>query len=165
MGILLFRVYIVLFYQLLVLLLCKGSAVAPCSKDHCTSSWPWGIYSCYNIYSFNRGIPRFLIVKIYFLWRKLSIFWLVEDMFLFLMYSEYYVGLYSPKACFGWSVACPAKRNRMFILSFFNDTLILCLCVLTSVRLSQIVFTMFPGNCKKLLLFLSSILHMSHLIG
>ncbi|KAL0402924.1 UNVERIFIED_CONTAM: Anaphase-promoting complex subunit, partial [Sesamum radiatum] len=31
------------------------SALASCSKNYCSSFWPWGIYTGYNMYSFDRG--------------------------------------------------------------------------------------------------------------
>lgn len=36
-------------------LVCKGSAMEPCSKNHCSSFRSWGVYSCDYIYSVNRG--------------------------------------------------------------------------------------------------------------
>lgn len=53
-----------LFLMLLFYFLAEGPAVAPCTKDYCTSSWTWSIYSCNNIYSSNRGSP---IIKFLFI--------------------------------------------------------------------------------------------------
>ncbi|KAG5529085.1 hypothetical protein RHGRI_029674 [Rhododendron griersonianum] len=37
------------------ILFLEGPAMAACSKDYSSSSWPWGIYYCNHQYSFNRG--------------------------------------------------------------------------------------------------------------
>ena len=51
--------------MLLYCFVCTGPALAACTKDYCSSSWPWGIYSCNYIYSFNRGTHAFVFLHLF----------------------------------------------------------------------------------------------------
>lgn len=122
-----------LFLMLLFYFLAEGPAVAPCTKDYCTSSWTWSIYSCNNIYSSNRGSPIIKFLSLYSQMIFIFLNWLFWDTFLFLKtHLKYCVGLYSPEACFSRSVACPTKCNCMSTLNCFSDVLLLQVLILYS---------------------------------
>ena len=95
----------------------KGSAMEPCSKNHCSSFWSWGVYCCYYIYSVNRGT---LVLKNLSPYEEKVFMECVSLRYTYLLLIDclkFFVGLRSPKACFSRSVACPTKCNCMFILS------------------------------------------------